>query len=160
MMTRHASNVFGSKLGVLESFQPHSYCVHRFSVDLRGLFDYRYGGFRSINVHLLIPSAKTARAEMTEGGVQISVSDNGPGLTDEVRSKLFEPFLSTKASGMGVGLSVCKTIITSHKGRIWAEQNSAGGTIFRVILPLAPERLSERNLIEARRTDPDQCGLF
>ena len=99
------------------------------------------------------------RAEKTDGGVLISVSDNGPGLTDEVQCKLFEPFLSTKTSGMGVGLSVCKTIVTSHKGRIWAEQNPGGGTIFRVLLPLAPNDLASAPRIGAHRIDTDQCRL-
>jgi two-component system, LuxR family, sensor kinase FixL len=70
--------------------------------------------------------------------VQISVIDNGPGLPDEVKARLFQPFVSTKETGMGVGLSICHTIITAHNGRLWTEPNPEGGTIFRLTLPVAP----------------------
>ena len=69
--------------------------------------------------------------------VQISVIDNGPGLPDEVKAKLFQPFVSTKKMGMGVGLSICHTIIAAHDGRLWAEPNPEGGTIFSLTLPTA-----------------------
>jgi two-component system sensor kinase FixL len=65
------------------------------------------------------------------------VVDNGSGLPDEVRDKLFQPFVSTKKTGMGVGLSICHTIITAHNGHIRAEPNADGGTIFRFTLPIA-----------------------
>ena len=78
-------------------------------------------------------------AEARDDLVYISVIDNGPGLPEEVHAKLFQPFVSTKRSGMGVGLSICHTIITAHGGQIWAEPNSGGGTIFRITLPVAPE---------------------
>jgi two-component system, LuxR family, sensor kinase FixL len=63
--------------------------------------------------------------------VEISVADNGSGLPDQVRAKLFQPFVTTKANGMGVGLSVCQAIIGTHGGRLWAEDNPGGGTVFR-----------------------------
>lgn len=78
-------------------------------------------------------------AEARDQSVYISVIDNGPGLPDEVQAKLFQPFVSTKRSGMGVGLSICHTIISAHDGSIRAEPNPAGGTIFRITLPVAPE---------------------
>lgn len=77
-------------------------------------------------------------AEIQGETVQISVVDNGPGLPDEVQARLFQPFVSTKKTGMGVGLSICHTIVTAHNGRLWAEPNPAGGTIFRLTLPTAP----------------------
>lgn len=76
-------------------------------------------------------------ATVEADGIHISVGDNGPGLPDHVRDKLFQPFVSTKETGMGVGLSICNTIIKAHDGRIWAEENPGGGTIFRIALPLA-----------------------
>lgn len=76
--------------------------------------------------------------EVRDDTIQISVVDNGPGLPDEVKAKLFQPFISTKKTGMGVGLSICHTIITAHDGRLWAETNPEGGTIFRLTLPTAP----------------------
>jgi two-component system, LuxR family, sensor kinase FixL len=75
--------------------------------------------------------------EARDDTVQISVIDNGPGLPEEVQAKLFQPFVSTKETGMGVGLSVCRTIIAAHDGRVWAEPNPEGGTIFRFTLPTA-----------------------
>lgn len=71
--------------------------------------------------------------------VEVSLADNGPGLPPHVAARLFEPFVSTKASGMGVGLSICHAIIQEHQGRIWAENNPQGGTIFRFTLPAREE---------------------
>lgn len=81
---------------------------------------------------LLISSAPAGAEE-----VEIAISDTGPGLADSIRERLFQPFATTKAAGMGVGLSLCRTIIEAHGGRIWAEDNPAGGTIFRFTLPTA-----------------------
>ena len=69
---------------------------------------------------------------LVQGGmVEISVADTGPGLVAEVRAKLFQPFVTTKVHGMGVGLSVCRAIVESHGGRLWADDNPSRGTIFR-----------------------------
>jgi two-component system sensor kinase FixL len=76
--------------------------------------------------------------EARDDMVQISVVDSGPSLSGEVQAKLFQPFVSTKKTGMGIGLSICHSIITAHKGRLWAEPNPEGGTIFRFTLPTAP----------------------
>jgi two-component system sensor kinase FixL len=64
-----------------------------------------------------------------ENMVQVRVRDNGPGLRPELSETLFSPFVSTKAEGLGVGLSICRTIVEQHKGRIWAE-NLPVGTAF------------------------------
>ncbi len=77
-------------------------------------------------------------AETHDGMVRISVIDNGPGLPEDVKARLFQPFVSTKKTGMGMGLSICHDIATAHDGRLWAEANPEGGTIFRLILPTAP----------------------
>jgi two-component system, LuxR family, sensor kinase FixL len=77
------------------------------------------------------------RAEVRDGAARISITDNGPGLPDEVEAKLFQPFVSTKQTGMGVGLSISHSIITGHSGSLWAEPNPDGGTIFVVTLPIA-----------------------
>ena len=69
---------------------------------------------------------------LVQGGmVEISVADTGPGLVAEVRAKLFQPFVTTKVHGMGVGLSVCRAIVELHGGRLWADDNPRRGTIFR-----------------------------
>ena len=64
------------------------------------------------------------------GFVRITVADSGPGLDPDVAERLFEPFRSTKESGMGLGLSISATIISAHGGRIWAEPSKLGGTAF------------------------------
>jgi two-component system sensor kinase FixL len=69
---------------------------------------------------------------LAQGGmVEISVADTGSGLVDEVRAKLFQPFITTKPNGMGIGLSVCRSIVEAHQGRLWADDNPSGGTLFR-----------------------------
>jgi two-component system sensor kinase FixL len=73
-----------------------------------------------------------ARAE--QGMVQVSVADSGPGVPAEVRSRLFQPFLTTKPNGMGIGLSVCRTIIEAHGGRLWIEDAPREGAVFRFTL--------------------------
>lgn len=73
--------------------------------------------------------------------IRISVTDTGPGLDPEVRERVFQPFVTTKATGMGVGLSICRTIIEAHGGHIWAEDNMGGGAIFSFTLPRASENM-------------------
>jgi two-component system sensor kinase FixL len=72
-----------------------------------------------------------AAALSDEEMVEISLRDSGRGLLPDIREKLFQPFVTTKEDGMGVGLSVCKTIVEAHAGRLWAEDNPGGGTVFR-----------------------------
>ena len=69
------------------------------------------------------------------GQLEIAVADTGPGIPPEIEAHLFEPFVSTKDKGMGVGLSISRTILEAHGGRIWMEHNSDGGATFRVCLP-------------------------
>jgi two-component system, LuxR family, sensor kinase FixL len=69
--------------------------------------------------------------------VQVSVIDTGPGLDPDVESKLFQPFVSTKAAGMGLGLSICQTIIEAHNGTIWLDKLSGGGSAFCFTLAAA-----------------------
>ena len=82
-------------------------------------------------VRRLTISSQAAEGEM----VEISVADTGGGMAPEVLAKLFQPFVTTKSQGMGVGLSICRTIIEAHGGRIWTEPNTPNGTIFRFSLP-------------------------
>jgi two-component system sensor kinase FixL len=73
-----------------------------------------------------------------EGGdkVEIEVSDTGPGVPDDFLDRLFQPFATTKAGGMGIGLSISKRIIEAHGGTISARRNSHGGATFRFTLPV------------------------
>lgn len=69
-----------------------------------------------------------------DGFVQVTIEDSGPGLAPEVAERLFQPFVSTKAEGMGLGLSICHTIIQGQGGRIWTETSGFGGTAFNFTL--------------------------
>ncbi|MEA2775552.1 MAG: two-component system, LuxR family, sensor kinase FixL, partial [Acetobacteraceae bacterium] len=75
--------------------------------------------------------------------VEIRVTDTGPGIAPEITSQLFQPFITTKPHGMGVGLSISRTIVEAHGGRLWAEPNPGGGTIFHMTLKaLSKEELT------------------
>lgn len=76
-----------------------------------------------------------AAAAAADGMVTVTVADTGPGLSTEVAQNLFQPFVTTKARGMGVGLSICRSIIEAHGGRIWASPRAGGGTIFAFTVP-------------------------
>ena len=71
-----------------------------------------------------------------DGMVRIAVSDTGPGLPESVKSRLFQPFVTSKSGGMGIGLSVSWSIVEAHGGKLWAEPNPEGGTTFHLSLPL------------------------
>ena len=79
-----------------------------------------------------------ATREADDDMVEISVADTGSGLAPDVARRLFQPFVTTKPHGMGVGLSISRTIVESHGGRLWVERNPEGGTIFRLTVKSAP----------------------
>lgn len=70
-----------------------------------------------------------------DGGVEIAVSDTGVGIAPEVAERLFEPFVTTKPHGMGIGLSISRSIVDAHGGRLWATPNAERGTTFHMFLP-------------------------
>ena len=72
-------------------------------------------------------------------GILVAVQDSGPGIDPEHLQRVFEPFYTTKPSGLGMGLSICRSIIDAHGGRLWAEANQPRGTVFQFTLPAAQE---------------------
>jgi len=79
----------------------------------------------------------TVSASRMPDMVEIAVADTGPGLAPEVAARLFQPFVTTKEAGMGVGLSICRTLVESQGGRLWYQEALQGGAEFRFSLPLA-----------------------
>jgi C4-dicarboxylate-specific signal transduction histidine kinase len=74
-------------------------------------------------------------SELSDGQIRVAIQDAGIGLSDEVKSRLFEPFFTTRTKGMGMGLSISRSIIEAHGGRLWAESNGSEGAIFQFTLP-------------------------
>ncbi len=84
---------------------------------------------------LIVATAAAAQ----QGMIEIAVADTGPGLAPQICEKLFQPFVTTKGTGVGIGLSICRAIVEDgHGGRLWAEDNPGGGTVFRLSLPVDP----------------------
>ena len=77
--------------------------------------------------------------EQRAADVLIAVHDSGPGIDPEHLQRVFEPFYTTKESGIGMGLSICRSIVAAHGGRLWAEANRPRGAIFQFTLPAGPE---------------------
>jgi PAS domain S-box-containing protein len=74
-----------------------------------------------------------------DGGVLVEVRDSGPGIDSKNPERVFEPFYTTKTSGVGMGLSICRSIINGHGGRLWAEANDPRGAVFQFMIPTAQE---------------------
>jgi signal transduction histidine kinase len=94
----------------------------------------------SMDAMATIPYGRTVigRTEMSDGNsALISISDSGLGIPEDKLSEVFDPFFTTKEQGMGIGLSIARTIILAHRGRIWAENDADGGAVFHVSLPLS-----------------------
>ncbi len=91
------------------------------------------------DVRELVVGARAIDAEMAE----VTIVDTGPGISPDIAERLFRPFVTTKSQGMGVGLSICRTIVEAHGGRITVETNASGGATFRFTLKrVATEDLS------------------
>jgi two-component system, LuxR family, sensor kinase FixL len=72
-----------------------------------------------------------------DGAVLVSIADTGGGIPPEIEAKLFQPFVTTKPEGMGIGLSICRTIVEAHGGRLWVQPNAGTGSVFNFTLPVA-----------------------
>ena len=100
----------------------------------------------------LILNAVEAMSSVTEGvrelsiapskarpGILVAVRDSGLGIDPEHVERVFEPFYTTKTSGIGMGLSICRSIIAAHGGRLWVEANYPRGAVFQFTLPAGHE---------------------
>jgi signal transduction histidine kinase len=77
-------------------------------------------------------------ADDHENDIVVSVTDAGPPIDDERFGRMFQPFFTTKSEGLGMGLSICKSIIENHRGRIWAERNpGSDGLTIHIAIPSA-----------------------
>jgi two-component system sensor kinase FixL len=120
----------------------------------------------------LVANAFEAVAEVTDGPrkvivrtrtlagerVQVEVADTGPGVAAEKRDSIFEPFVTTKVDGMGMGLAVSRSIVDAHHGRLWAENDPDGGATFRILLPAIAEGKGRRGW-KARKAPPAKEGI-
>jgi signal transduction histidine kinase len=76
------------------------------------------------------------------GGALVAVRDSGPGIDLENIDRVFDAFYTTKSNGVGMGLSICRSIISAHGGRLWADANTPRGAVFRFTLPAAENELT------------------
>lgn len=99
----------------------------------QALFNLIRNGIEAMGVS---PDARlTVQTEADAEQVTLAIADRGPGIAPEVAESLFEPFYTTKAEGMGMGLNICRSIVEAHQGRLWLEANPGGGSIFFISLP-------------------------
>jgi signal transduction histidine kinase len=103
----------------------------------------------------LIMNAIEAMSEISEGsrkllistrqaasdGMLVKISDSGPGLPSVNSERIFEAFYTTKSSGLGMGLSICRSIVEGHGGRLWVTPNQPRGAVFHMLLPSGKDRL-------------------
>jgi PAS domain S-box-containing protein len=95
-----------------------------------------HNGVEAMNGNSAHPCRITINTDMaTDDMVTVSVEDTGTGIPAEIRDKIFDPFFTTKTAGLGMGLSICRTIIEAHEGTLWADTNDDTGTVFVFTLP-------------------------
>jgi len=94
---------------------------------------------------------RTERDEQNH--VRLSVKDSGVGFTPQAAEKIFDPFYTTKTDGMGIGLSISRSIIEAHQGRLWATPNDGPGATFSFAIPCTFEGLSDTE-IRVNRSEP------
>jgi len=100
---------------------------------------------------LLISTEKTPT-----GGVLVSVRDSGPGIDPDHLDRVFQAFYTTKSSGVGMGLSICRSIIDAHGGRLWADMNASRGAVFRFSLPGADKELTNSRRLAHLTGEPHE----
>lgn len=90
-------------------------------------------------------------SQPTPDAVEVAVTDTGLGFSDEMAERIFDPFFTTKSQGMGMGLSICRSIIEAHGGKLWAAVNYCSGATFRFVLPVEQQSTQLVPQAEARR---------
>jgi len=83
----------------------------------------------------------TIASMLETDGVAITVEDSGIGIDAKNTTQIFEAFFTTKSTGMGMGLAICRSIIAAHSGRLWASPGSSRGTVLHIVLPLGAGEL-------------------
>jgi len=82
----------------------------------------------------------TVSSALAEAGlVLVAIEDTGTGLDPTIAERIFEPFFTTKSDGLGMGLSICRSIVEAHGGRLWASPRTPHGTALRFIIPIGPD---------------------
>jgi signal transduction histidine kinase len=89
-----------------------------------------------------------------EGEVQVSVRDSGTGLPEDQIERIFDPFVTSKAKRLGLGLAICRSIVTAHGGRIWAENHVEGGAVFSLRLPATASTQAPQSAEAMAETPP------
>jgi signal transduction histidine kinase len=93
-------------------------------------------GIEAMSAVMRQPRVLRVRSQIDgPGDVLIAIEDSGPGLAAEIMDRLFDPFVTTKPSGLGMGLSICRSIIDAHGGRLWASPQSPQGAVFQFTVP-------------------------
>jgi signal transduction histidine kinase len=83
------------------------------------------------------PRILSVKSEVVDGGIMIAVADSGKGIASQDVDRIFNPLFTTKPDGMGMGLSICRSIIEAHEGRLWFVGNTPRGAVFQFVLPIA-----------------------
>lgn len=100
------------------------------------VFNLIANAMEAIAAHPAVEGALRVSSRSLRDGVQVSVEDNGPGIPVEVRQQIFDAFYTTKASGLGMGLTICRSVVEAHKGNLYAEASELGGAMVRFQLPI------------------------
>ena len=109
----------------------------------------------------LATDSRTVRLRVRREGRTICfyVEDHGCGISAETAKRIFDPFFSTKSTGMGIGLNICRSIVENHHGRLVFEPNAGGGTIFKLALPIVVAAAGINSAMdEAAQTQSNGAG--
>lgn len=111
-------------------------CVTADAIQIQQLvFNLIANAIEAVAAHLRTGGVLRVSSRSLRDGVQVSVEDNGPGIPLHARQQIFDAFYTTKASGLGMGLTICRSVIEAHKGNLYAETSELGGAMIRFQLP-------------------------